>query len=65
MAQYLTYEQLMDYAKKHYNKGGDVTFECLDRKDFEEMKPMTKRDALRMFAIDYEEEKAAKYFGEW
>ncbi len=52
----LTYEELMELAKLHYNEGGDQTYECCDRKWFDEyvrmFGPMTKKDALEMFRID-------------
>lgn len=66
-AKALTYEELMDYAHKHYNKGGDMTFECWDRKAFDEyvneFGPITKSVALRMFRVDYDYEKDAR--GRW
>ena len=53
---YLTYEELMDLALKHYNEGGDQTYECADRRWYEEriklFGPMTEEDALEMFRID-------------
>ena len=67
MAKALTYEELMEYAKAHYNRGGDATFECWDRHAFDEyvemFGPITKRVALRMFRIDYEYEREAR--GRW
>lgn len=48
----LTYEQLMDLALKNYNKGGDSTYECWDERDYAEHGPMSKYEALRMFAYD-------------
>lgn len=60
-AKALSYEEFMEYAKAHYNKGGDGYYECWDRfaydryvKDFG---PITKRKALKMFKLDYELEK--------
>lgn len=50
----LTYEQLMDLALKHYNKGGDSTYECWEERDYQEHGPMSKYEALRMFAMDYD-----------
>lgn len=56
-AKALTYEELMEYAKKHYNRGGDATYECWDEKTFNEyvemFGPITKRKALQMFRLDY------------
>lgn len=61
MAKGLTYEELMEYAKKHYNRGGDATYECWGRKDYEEwckaFGPMTKSEALAMFRRDYDIQK--------
>jgi len=58
MAKALTYKELIEYALKHYNKGGDTTYECLDEKAFDEyvklFGPITKRKALEMFKLDYE-----------
>lgn len=31
----LTYEELIDLAKKHYNDGGDGVVECWDRNTFD------------------------------
>ena len=56
MAKGLTYEELMEYAKQHYDKGGDITYECCNKQwfdDYVEMfGPMTKRKALNMFRLD-------------
>lgn len=56
MSKGMTYEELMSFAKDHYNEGGDATFECCDRRWFDDyvkqFGPMTKRKALEMFAID-------------
>lgn len=51
---YLTYEELMALALKHYNDGGDSTYECLDRETFNEeyYNTMTEEDAIRMFHLD-------------
>lgn len=61
MVKALTYEELIEYALKHYNKGGDTTYECLDEKAFDEyvklFGPITKRKALEMFKLDYEIQK--------
>ena len=52
----LTYEELMNLAKEHYNEGGDQTYECWDEKWFnlyvELFGPMTKKIALDMFRMD-------------
>lgn len=61
MAKALTYDELMDYAKKHYYKGGDATYECWDERTFnefvKEFGPITKSRALSMFRFDYEMER--------
>lgn len=52
----LTYQELMELAKQHYNEGGDATYECCDERWFndyvEQFGPMTKKIALNMFKID-------------
>lgn len=57
-AKALNFEELMEYAKKHYNRGGDATYECWDERTFndyvEEFGPITKSKALQMFKLDYE-----------
>lgn len=49
----MSYEELMEFALKHYNEGGDGVYECWDRKTFEEhvaeFGPITKPRALIMF----------------
>lgn len=55
MTKYLTYDELMAFALEHYNEGGDSTYECLDRKDFDSdpyYQTMTKAKALKMFKLD-------------
>ena len=56
MAKALTYQELMDLAKQHYNEGGDRTFECCDKRWFDDyvkqFGPMTKKAALHMFEVD-------------
>ena len=55
----LTYEELMEYAKAHYNKGGDGVYECWDERTYNEyvseFGPITKRRALAMFKDSYDE----------
>ena len=52
----LTFEELMELAKEHYNEGGDQTYECCDQRWFdmyvEMFGPMTKNRALEMFRLD-------------
>ena len=49
----MTYEELMAFALKHYNDGGDGVYECWDRQTFDEyvaeFGPITERKALSMF----------------
>lgn len=53
MKHYLTYKELMDLALKHYNEGGDSTYECLDEKTFNEnYSKITEKEALEMFRLD-------------
>lgn len=58
MAKALTYDEFMDYAKKHYCKGGDGYYECWDERTFAEYVELfggiTKRDALQMFRLSYD-----------
>lgn len=60
MSKALTFEQFMELAKKHYNRGGDAYVECWDRRTFtdwvDDFGPITKADALRMFRESRDEE---------
>ncbi len=55
----LSYEELIEYARQHYNKGGDGIFECWDQNTYNEyvsmFGPITKRKALQMFRDWYNE----------
>lgn len=66
-AKAMTYEEFMEYAKAHYDKGGDATYECCDRKWFDDyvaqFGPITKKVALGIFRIDYQYEKEMR--GMW
>ncbi len=57
-AKALTYDELMAYARKHYNKGGDGVYECWDENTYNEyvemFGPITKSKALAMFRDDYQ-----------
>ena len=57
-AKALTYEELIDYAKKYYNRGGDGVYECWDRRTFDEyvsqFGPITKAEAREMFRLNRE-----------
>lgn len=48
-AKALTYDEFMDYAKAHYNKGGDGYYECWGQRQFDDyvelFGPITKRRA--------------------
>lgn len=71
----LTFDQFMALARENYDKGGDGYVECWDDRTFayfvKEFGPITKPQALQMFAAAFDEEKeeqaiaqaAAK--GEW
>lgn len=54
----LDYEGLMEYALQHYEQGGDMTYECWGRREFDEyvaqFGPITKSKALKMFRRDNE-----------
>ena len=67
MVKALTYEELIEYAKQHYNKGGDGIYECWDERTFNEYVEMfggiTKRKALEMFRMDYEIQKDRAGYG--
>lgn len=55
-AKAMTYEELMKYAKAHYNKGGDAIYECWEEYQFndyvEMFGPITKSKALAMFRLE-------------
>lgn len=57
MAKTLSYEEFIQYAKDHYDKGGDGYYECWDRMIFDEYVKefggITKRQALGMFRMEY------------
>jgi len=61
MAKAMTYEEMMEYAKAHYNKGGDTFFECWERWQFDEyvkmFGPITKSKALQMFRLEHSMQK--------
>lgn len=50
----MTYEEVIEFAKKHYAEGGDGTYECLDKKTYDycvaEFGPYTKEKLLDEFA---------------
>ena len=57
----LTYEEFIALAKANYTKGGDGYVECWDDRTFtyfvKEFGPITKTQALQMFAAAFDEEK--------
>lgn len=61
MAKILTYEEFMDYAKKHYERGGDSYFECWDERTFAEYTAkwggITRSEALKMFRRELDHER--------
>jgi len=65
----LTFDELMVYAREHYNEGGDGVYECWDKYTYDEyvrqFGQITKKVALDMFEIDNEYHKAAEYFGRY
>ena len=68
-AKALTYEELIDYAKKYYNRGGDGVYECWDRRTFDEyvsqFGPITKKIAREMFRDEYSLEKEMAAMSSW
>jgi hypothetical protein len=52
----LTYEELIELAKKHYSKGGDSTVECWDINTYntyvEQFGPITRKVAMSIFGCD-------------
>lgn len=67
MEKALTFEQFIELAKKHYNRGGDSYVECWDRTTFNDyvdmFEPITKRTALQMFRDNLDEEEDTR--GMW
>lgn len=68
-AKALSYEELMELAKQNYTKGGDATYECWDKKQFDryvdQFGPMTKTKAMKMFKLDYELEIEQMAMSNW
>ena len=56
-AQPVTYEELIELARKHYNEGGDGIVECWDRDTYdtyvELFGPISKRPAMRLIRLGY------------
>ena len=57
-AKALTYEELIELAKKNYSKGGDSVYECWDENTYKEyvdlFGPITKSKAMAMFRLNYD-----------
>jgi hypothetical protein len=55
MAKTLTYEELIDYARQNYAKGGDGVFECWDKRTFDDyvqdFGEITKTKARQIFKL--------------
>lgn len=53
----MKYTELLELAKKHYNRGGDMVFECWDERFYNEYICMfgeiTEEQALRLFETNY------------
>ena len=60
-AKALTYEEFMEFSRKHYNHGGDAYFECWDRQAFDEyvkaVGEISTDDALQMYKFELEHER--------
>lgn len=68
-AKALSYVELIEYAKKHYTKGGDGVYECWDERTFNDyvkmFGPITKSKALNMFRMEYEHEREMRAMANW
>jgi hypothetical protein len=55
MAKAMTFDELMDYAMRNYDKGGDGVVECWDKTTFDayvrECGDMTKTKARQLFRL--------------
>ena len=53
----MTYEELLELAKKHYNRGGDMVLECWDERFYNEyicmFGPISEKQALQLFETNY------------
>ena len=53
----VTFDELVELAKKHYNEGGDGIVECWDQTTFdtyvEMFGPISKRCAMRLVRLGY------------
>lgn len=53
----MTYDELLELAKKHYNRGGDMVFECWDEQFYNEyicmFGPISEKQALQLFETNY------------
>jgi len=55
MANAMTFDELIEYARQNYNKGGDGVVECWDKRTFDdyvaECGAMTKTKARQLFRL--------------
>ena len=69
MDKILTYDEFIALAKENYCKGGDSYYECWGTSEFNEyvdmFGPITKRDALSMFHLQYEIDKEYRATAWW
>ena len=58
----LSYEEAKEFALQHYDEGGDVFYECVEKKEYV---PQTKEELLEDFKFqkDLDGEESAAY--EW
>lgn len=56
MKKTLTYAELIDLAKAHYNQGGDGIAECWDEDTYEAYGPMTMQEALSLIGLYHEDD---------
>jgi hypothetical protein len=68
-AKVLNYEEFIEYARQHYNRGGDSVYECWDERTFneyvEQFGPITKKKALGMFRINYSISREYRAMAKW
>jgi len=59
MAKRMNYDEFMEYAKAHYEKGGDTFFECWGEKEYGMFYPdgITKSEALKLFRRELSHQK--------
>lgn len=61
----LTFEELMNLAKKHYNNGGDGVVECWDENTYntyiDQFGPITEKVAFQIFGADADDRADAEF----